>query len=96
MGALQNFQKSRVRVYNCYRTHRSFGYCGRGVPNSQKIPAGIKMSYPYPGCCVHGRTELTEVPGTGISVIQNLPNVFVGQYPGEYPGYGSVRTVHTE
>ena len=72
MGILQNLQKFRVRVRTCYRTHRNSGYCGTGVQNSQKFRAGIKMLYPYPGYLWHGRTELTEVPGTGINVVQNL------------------------
>ena len=29
------------------------------------------MLYPYPGYCGTGRTELTEVPGTGMNVLQN-------------------------
>ena len=72
MVLLQNLQKFRVRVRKCYRTHRSSGYCGTGVQNSQKFRAGIKMLYPYPGYLWYERKELTEVPGTGISVVQNL------------------------
>ena len=63
MGILQNLQKFRVRVRK-YRTHRSSGYCGTGVQNSQKFRAGKKVLYPYPGYLWHERTELTEVPGT--------------------------------
>ena len=62
MGILQNLQKFRVRVRKCYRTHRSSGYCGTGVQNSQKFRAGIKMLYPYPGYLWHERTELMYVP----------------------------------
>ena len=29
------------------------------------------MQYLYPGFCSTGRTELTEVPGTGMNVLQN-------------------------
>ena len=68
----RTLQKFRVRVRKCYRTHRNSGYCGTGVQNSQKFRAGIKMLYPYPGYLWHGRTELTEVPGTGMNVVQNL------------------------
>ena len=32
------------------------------------------MMYPYPGYCGTGLTELTEVPGTGIKVLQSLQN----------------------
>ena len=42
----------------CDRTHRSSGQVQ-------------KMLYPYPGYCDTGRTVLTEVPGTGMSVNQN-------------------------
>ena len=85
MGVLQNFQKCWVRVWMCYRTYISSGYCGTGVQNSQKFRAGTKMLYPYPGLS-HGAyranrssgygyecpTELTEVPGTGMKVLQNF------------------------
>ena len=30
--------------------------------------------YPYPGCCGTGLAELTEVPGTGMNVLQNFQN----------------------
>ena len=49
-----------------------------------KFRAGKGMLYPYPGYLWHGRTKLTEGPGTGMSVLQNLQKFFVG--------YGSVRT----
>ena len=64
MGILQNLQKFRVRVRKCYRTHRSSGQ--------------VKMLYPYPGYLRHWRTERTEVPGTGVNVLQNLHKFFVG------------------
>ena len=69
MGIIQNLQKFRVRVRKCYRTHRSSGYCGTGAQNSQKFRPGIKM---LSGYLWNGRTELTEVPGTGMNVVQNL------------------------
>ena len=77
MGILQNLLKFLVRVQKCYRTYRSSGYCGTGVQNSQKFRAGIKMLYPYPGYLWHERAELTEVPGTGSSVVQNLQKLRV-------------------
>ena len=86
MGVLQNFQKFWVRVLMCYRTRRSSGYCGTGVQNSQKFRAGTKNAVPVPRVLWHGEyrayrtsgygyecpTELTEVPGTGMRVLQNL------------------------
>ena len=80
MGILQTLQKFRVRVRKCYRTRRSFGYCGTGVQNSQKFRAGIKMLYTT-GC-----TELTEVPGTGINVVQNLQKIRVRVWMSIYSG----------
>ena len=86
MGVLQNFQKFRVRVWKCYRTHRSSVYCGTGIQNSQKFRAGTKNAVPVPRVLLHGAyrthrtseygfecpTELTEVLGTGMNVLQNL------------------------
>ena len=103
MGVLQNFQKFRVRVRKCYRTHRSSGYCGAGVQNSQKFRAGKKQDVPVPGVLWDGSyithrnsgygyeslTELPEVTGTGMKVVQNLHNFRACMkmlYP--YPGYG--------
>ena len=72
MGALQNFQKFRCGygsvteppevpgiVAQAYRTHTSSGRVQ-------------DMLYPYPGYCGTGLTELTEVPGTGMIVLQNF------------------------
>ena len=64
MKDLQNFHNFRV-------------YCGTGVQNFLKFRAGIKMPYPYSGSLWHRRTELPEVPGTGISVLQKLQKLFV-------------------
>ena len=86
MGALQNFQKIRVRVWKCYRTHISSGYCGTGVHNSQKFRAGKKSAVTVPRVLWDGTyrtyrssgygyecgTELPEVPGTGTKVLQNF------------------------
>ena len=74
-----------VRVWESYRTSRSFGYRYGSVIEFTEAPGNVarayrthrssgrvqKMLYPYPGYCGTGRTELTEVPGTGIIVIQN-------------------------
>ena len=82
---LHNFQKFRVRVWKCYGTHRSSGYCGTGVQNSQKFRAGPKNSVPLPRVLWHGadrthrisgygyecRTKLTEVICTGLHFVQN-------------------------
>ena len=89
MGVLRSFQKFRAGVLKRYRTHRSSGYCGMGVQNSQKFRAGTKDAAPVPRvlwqaahrthrCSGYGyecATELTEVPGTGMKVLQKLQNL---------------------
>ena len=70
MQVLQNSQKFREQVQ--IMLHPYPGYCGTGVQNSQKFRAGVKMLYPYPGKLWHGRTELTQVLGTDMNVVNNL------------------------
>ena len=48
------------------------------------------MLYTYPGYLWHGRTELTEVPGTGMNVLQNLQKIFVRRV---IPGVNTPGTV---
>ena len=61
------------------------------------------MLHPYPAYFWHWSAKLTEVPDTGMKVIQklhkfwvrvwvNTPSKYLG-YGGKYPGYGSVRTL---
>ena len=92
MRILQNLQKFRVLVRKCYKTHESFGHCGTGVQNPQKFRAGTKHAVPVPrvfvalayttyrksGYGYESRTELTEVPGTGMNVLQNSQKCFAG------------------
>ena len=76
----------RIRVWGSYRTSRSFWY-GYGsvaeLPELRDIVAQAcrtrrgsgrvqNMLYPYPGYCGTGLAELTEVPGTGMQVLQNF------------------------
>ena len=70
----------RVRVWKSY----SLGYGYVRVTKLTEVPGSVvrgyrthrssgrvqKMLYPYPGYCGAGRTELTEVPGTGMNVLQ--------------------------
>ena len=39
---------------------------------AREFRAGIKMLYPYPEYLWHGRTGLTDVPGTGMNVVHIL------------------------
>ena len=96
MRILQNFKKFRVRVRMSYRSSRNSGYYGTGVSNSQKFRAGTKHAVPVPRVLwprayrtfrssrygYECRTELLEVPGTGMNALQNLQKFFVGHYPG--------------
>ena len=73
----------RVKVSESYRTSRSFGYEHGSVAELTEVPGivaracrthrsfgrGQKMLYPYPGYCGTGRTELRDVPGTGMNVL---------------------------
>ena len=75
----------RVRVWESYRTSRSFGNGYGSVTELTEVPGIVarayrthrssgrvqNMLYPYPGYCGTGCTELTEVPGTGMNVLQN-------------------------
>ena len=75
----------RARVWKSYRTSRSYGYGYGSVTELTEVPGIVarayrnhrssgqvhKMLYPYPAYCGSGRTELTEVPGTGMNVLQN-------------------------
>ena len=86
MGVLQNSQKFRVRGWRCCRISRSSGYCGTCVQNSQKFRAGTKRHVPVPrvlwrvefrtyrnsGYGYECPTGLTEVPGTGMKVLQKF------------------------
>ena len=92
MGIFQNFHKFRVRLRKSSTTSRTSGYCGAGVQYSQKFRAGTKHAEPVPwvlwpwayrtsrssGYGYECRTELTEIPGTGMDVLQNLQKFFVG------------------
>ena len=69
-GCLTELKEVQGTGINPYKTHRSCGYCSTGVQNQQKFRAGTKTW--YPGYCETGRTELTEVPGTGMKVVHNL------------------------
>ena len=78
----------RVREWESYRTSRSFGY---GYGSVTELPGnpGIEVQaythrssgrvqnklYPYPGYCGNGRTELTEIPSTGVEVLSEVPEV---------------------
>ena len=48
MGVFENSKKFRVRVWKCYRTSRSCGYCGTGIQNFQNFRSGAKYAVPVP------------------------------------------------
>ena len=70
MEVLQNLQKFRVWVWKSYRTHRSCGYGMEVLLNSQKFR--VRHTNVLPRVLCHGRTDLTQVLGTGINVVQYL------------------------
>ena len=74
------FGENAPTVWESYRTSSSFGYGYGSVTELTEVPEFVarayrthrssgwvqKMLYPYPGYCGTGRTDLTEVPGTGM------------------------------
>ena len=109
MPQSSRIQTFRVRISGSYRTYTSSGYgygsatgltestgfCGTGVPISQKFRVDMKML--YPGVIAwtysthrgsgHGyerHTELTEVPGTGMVIPGQIPQVWFCEYPTEH------------
>ena len=77
MGILQNVQKFRVRYGSVTELTEVPGiilWHGR-----TELTHVIKMIYPYPGYLWLWRTELPEVPGTGMNVndIQNSQKIRV-------------------
>ena len=81
MEVLQNSQKFRVRVWKSYRTHRSSGYRYGSLAELTEVPGRYTNVVPVPRVLWHGRTELTEVSGTGMDVVQNLQKFRVRVIP---------------
>ena len=72
MRILQNFQKFRVRV-RCLTELPEFpGIVAQAYRTRRSSERVQNMMYPYSGYCCRGRTELPEVPGTGMNVVQNF------------------------
>ena len=83
---LQNFQKFRVRYESITELTEVPGTGTEVLQNSQKVQAGTKNAVPVPRVLWHGAyrthrssrygyecpTELIEVPGTGMKVLQNF------------------------
>ena len=86
MEVSQNFQKLRVRVWKSYETRRSSGY-GYGsltelveVPGRYTIVLPVRVTVPRVLC--HGRTEVTDVTGTGMNdLVQNMQKFRVRLIP---------------
>ena len=81
----------RIRVWGSYRTSRSFG-TGMEVLRNSEISGIVAQAYrtsrrsgrvhnvlyPYPRYCGQGRTEHPQVLCTGMNVVQNFQEFFVG------------------
>ena len=68
MGVLHNLQKFRVRYESVTELTEVPGIVAR----AKITHSSYKMINPYPGYLWHWRTELPEVPGTGMNVVQNF------------------------
>ena len=92
MGILQNLQKFRVRyesvteltdvpgiVARAYRTHIRYQ---NDIPVPRIFVALAYRTSTSSGYGYECDTELPEVPGTGMDVLQTSQKFFVGQYPG--------------
>ena len=78
MGVLQNFQKFPVRVWICYRTSRSSGYCGSGIyslHNSQKFRASTKHAVPAPRVLWHRSYRTHRSSRNECESLNELPQV---------------------
>ena len=78
----------RARVWESYRIHNSSGYRYASLAEITEVPGRctnvvyactrtrsrvfLKWHIPVPRVLYHGRTELTEVPGTGMKLVPNL------------------------
>ena len=80
---LAEVTKVPIRVWGSYRTNRNSGY--RSVAELIEVPGVVARAYrthtsyiliyPYPGYLWHSRTDLPEVPGTGMNVLQNFSEI---------------------
>ena len=68
----ESYRTSRVRVWKCYKTSRSSGFVAQAYRTHTSSGRVQNIMYPYPGYCGTDLTELTEVPGTGMKVLQNF------------------------
>ena len=92
MGVLQNFQKFWVRVWTCYRAHRSPAHCGTGIQNSEKFRAGTKNAAPVPQVLWHGSCRSYRTSGYGHESLPELPEL-PGIVARAYSTYTSSRRV---
>ena len=68
-----NVQKFRVRVRKCYRSHKRFRVSWHVWTELTQVPGRYKNAVPVPREFVKtGVQELTEVPCTGMHVVQNV------------------------
>ena len=74
-----------VRVWESYRTSRSFWYGYESVTELAEVPGIVARAYRTNRSSGHGYecpTELTEVPGTCTNALQNLQKFRVRVIPG--------------
>ena len=72
MGVLQNLQQFWVRVWSVTELTEVLGIVAQAYRTHRSSGRVQKMWRPYPGYWGTGRTELAEVSGTGMKVLQNF------------------------
>ena len=82
MKVLQNSQKFKVLWHGRTELTEVTGRYKNAVPVPLVYVALAYRAYGSSGYGYESRTELTEIPGTGMNVLQNLQKFFVGYYPG--------------
>ena len=80
MPVLQKSHKFRVRVWGFYRPYTSSGHWHGSVTEFTEVLRVATRAYRTHRSSGYGyerRAELTEVPGTGMNVLQGLKKFFV-------------------
>lgn len=87
----RTYRTSGVGLWESYRTHRSSGYGVRNLTELSEVPGRCRYTNvtPVPWVSWHRFAELAELPGLGVTVVQNSRIFFCRVFPGKIPGVWS-------